>query len=105
MAKGKFSMRLGLTVGLCVLVGLPTWSVALRAEEPITIAKSEEYFPDSVGSRWTYRGQVLPSDAEVQVQATVSAWDDAARVVTADGWLSVDGRVIYRMQDFSLRLG
>jgi len=28
------------------------------AEESFTIAKSEEYFPDTVGSRWTYRGQI-----------------------------------------------
>jgi 3-hydroxymyristoyl/3-hydroxydecanoyl-(acyl carrier protein) dehydratase len=54
--------------------------------------------------RWTYRGQVVPADAQVTVQTSVSAWDDAARVVTADGWLSVDGRVIYRLQDFALRL-
>jgi hypothetical protein len=51
-------MRSVLTVGLCVLLGLPPWSVALGAEEPITISKSEEYFPDTVGSRWTYRGQI-----------------------------------------------
>jgi hypothetical protein len=30
----------------------------LGAEEPVTISKSEEYFPDTVGSRWTYRGQI-----------------------------------------------
>jgi hypothetical protein len=32
--------------------------VVLWAEEPVTISKSEEYFPDTVGSRWTYRGQI-----------------------------------------------
>jgi hypothetical protein len=32
--------------------------VVLGAEEPVTISKSEEYFPDTVGSRWTYRGQI-----------------------------------------------
>lgn len=58
MLKLKCDMRLVLTAGLCVLLGLHPWSVVLGAEEPITISKSEEYFPDTVGSRWTYRGQI-----------------------------------------------
>lgn len=51
-------MVMVVTVGVCVLLGLHPWSVALGAEEPVTISKSEEYFPDTVGSRWTYRGQL-----------------------------------------------
>jgi len=31
---------------------------SLHAEETATIAHSEEYFPDEVGNRWTYRGQI-----------------------------------------------
>ncbi len=58
MVKIKCDVRLVLTVGLCLLLGLHPWSVALGAEEPATISKSEEYFPDTVGSRWTYRGQI-----------------------------------------------
>ena len=53
--------------------------------------------------QWTYRGQVIPRDAEVTVQAIVTEVDDAARRLTADGLLSVDGRIIYRMTDFSLQ--
>ena len=30
----------------------------LGAEEPFTIASSADYFPDTPGSRWTYRGQM-----------------------------------------------
>ena len=51
-------MRLVLRVGVCVLLSLSVWSGIGGAEEPFTIAKSEEYFPDPVGSRWTYRGQI-----------------------------------------------
>ena len=51
---------------------------------------------------WTYRGQVIPSDQQVTVQAVVTHVDEAARTVTADGFLLVDGRVIYEMKDFSL---
>ncbi|OQW34723.1 MAG: hypothetical protein A4E19_17540 [Nitrospira sp. SG-bin1] len=50
--------RMIVTGGVCVLLGLPLWSVVGGAEEPVTISKSEEYFPDTVGSRWTYRGQI-----------------------------------------------
>jgi hypothetical protein len=58
MVKRTGDLRLVVTVGLCLLVGLPPWSVVFGAEEPVTISKSEEYFPDTVGSRWTYRGQI-----------------------------------------------
>jgi hypothetical protein len=51
-------MRSVLSVGVCLLLSLSVWSGVCGAEEPLTIAKSEEYFPDTVGSRWTYRGQI-----------------------------------------------
>ena len=55
--------------------------------------------------RWTYRGQVLPHDEEVVVQAEITAVDEASRSLRADGLLQIDGRVIYQMQDFTLRCG
>lgn len=33
-------------------------ATSLGAEEPLTIASSADYFPDTLGSRWTYRGQL-----------------------------------------------
>jgi 3-hydroxymyristoyl/3-hydroxydecanoyl-(acyl carrier protein) dehydratase len=51
---------------------------------------------------WTYRGQVLPKDKEVTVVLEVTAADDAARTLTADGYLVVDGRIIYHMQGFTI---
>jgi acyl transferase domain-containing protein/3-hydroxymyristoyl/3-hydroxydecanoyl-(acyl carrier protein) dehydratase len=51
---------------------------------------------------WTYRGQVLPTDREVVVVLEVTGVDEATRTLTADGFLTVDGRVIYQMQDFTL---
>ena len=51
---------------------------------------------------WTYRGQVVPTDKEVIVVLEVSEVDDVARRMKADGFLTVDGRVIYQMQDFTL---
>jgi 3-hydroxymyristoyl/3-hydroxydecanoyl-(acyl carrier protein) dehydratase len=51
---------------------------------------------------WTYRGQIIQTDRLVKVQACVTGVDDDRRIVRADGWLSVDGRAIYKMVDFSL---
>jgi hypothetical protein len=53
---------------------------------------------------WIYRGQIVQADKLVKVQACVTRVDDDRRIVRADGWLSVDGRVIYKMVDFSLAM-
>jgi 3-oxoacyl-(acyl-carrier-protein) synthase/3-hydroxymyristoyl/3-hydroxydecanoyl-(acyl carrier protein) dehydratase len=54
---------------------------------------------------WLYRGQVLPTNREVSIQAEITKVDDARRQIEADGFLYVDGRVIYEMRDFAMRLG
>lgn len=53
--------------------------------------------------QWLYRGQVLPTDREVTVVLEVTAVDDNNRRLTANGFLLVDGRVIYQMTDFTLQ--
>jgi acyl transferase domain-containing protein/3-hydroxymyristoyl/3-hydroxydecanoyl-(acyl carrier protein) dehydratase len=53
---------------------------------------------------WTYRGQIIPTNRIVGVQAEIKVCDDQARLLVADGHLQVDGKVIYKMNDFSLRL-
>jgi 3-hydroxymyristoyl/3-hydroxydecanoyl-(acyl carrier protein) dehydratase len=53
---------------------------------------------------WMYRGQVIPTNRLVTLQAVVTACDDATRTLTANGFLSVDGLTIYQMVDFTLRL-
>lgn len=58
MAKPGRAFGWVLTVGLFMLAaGYPSAEVH-SAEDPVTIAKSEEYFPDTPGSRWSYRGQI-----------------------------------------------
>ena len=56
--------------------------------------------------RWTYRGQVLRANEETRVVASVSRIDDegGSPLIVADGFLTVDGRVIYAMKDFAIRL-
>ena len=51
---------------------------------------------------WVYRGQVLPTDSTVTVVLEVTDADPTARRLTADGFLVVDGRVIYQMTGFTL---
>jgi PfaB family protein len=54
--------------------------------------------------RWLYRGQVVPANRKVTVQALITAADDGKKTLTADGFLSVDGRLIYQMNDFTVQL-
>jgi len=53
---------------------------------------------------WVYRGQIIPKDEVVTVQAVVTEIDDVRRWIKADGFLSVDGRTIYQMKDFAIRM-
>ncbi|RIK75612.1 MAG: type I polyketide synthase [Planctomycetota bacterium] len=54
--------------------------------------------------KWTYRGQILPTDRQVVVQAAITGIDDAQRRIEADGCLWVDGRLIYQMERFAVRM-
>ena len=51
---------------------------------------------------WNYRGQIIPSNNQVRVEALVTVVDDERRTLTANGYLSVDGKVIYQMKDFTI---
>lgn len=53
---------------------------------------------------WVYRGQVVPADNRVTVSAVIKEVDDQKQELIAEGFLSVDGRVIYQMKSFSLGL-
>jgi 3-hydroxymyristoyl/3-hydroxydecanoyl-(acyl carrier protein) dehydratase len=94
----------------------PVWpgSLGLEAFLQLLKAAAVEYWPDGKNGRfvaclhkshrWRYRGQVVPTSKEVTVQAVITARDDATRTLTADGFLLVDGLIIYQMNDFSLRV-
>lgn len=52
---------------------------------------------------WLYRGQITPANQRVEVEASViEAPDDASATLVADGFLSVDGTVIYEMRGFGV---
>jgi 3-hydroxymyristoyl/3-hydroxydecanoyl-(acyl carrier protein) dehydratase len=51
---------------------------------------------------WIYRGQIIPTNKRVTVEATIDERRENGCV--ASGYLSVDGIVIYEMKQFGLRL-
>jgi len=53
---------------------------------------------------WVYRGQVIPGDTLVTVEGWITSIDDRHYFLRADGYLSVDGRIIYEMKDFTLNV-
>ncbi|QVL33360.1 hypothetical protein KIH39_05455 [Telmatocola sphagniphila] len=53
--------------------------------------------------QWTYRGQVLPEHGTVTVQVHPRKVDSENRLIWADGYLMIDGRIIYEMKDFSVQ--
>ncbi len=77
------------------------------ASERWGVAPDSAFESPGVGDahRWTYRGQVIPASGRVVTQAVVTAVDDRRRRLRAVGMLSVDGRPIFRMDDFTLGLG
>jgi len=53
--------------------------------------------------KWLYRGQVVPTNSRVTVSAWITAVDEKERILTADGFLAVDGKTIYQMNDFTVK--
>jgi len=54
---------------------------------------------------WTYRGQILPKNRLVTVEAVVTEiMETPSPTLTAAGYLKVDGLYIYKMEDFGIAL-
>jgi len=62
-----------------------------------TLARNEKH-------SWIYRGQIIPTDNKVTIEAAITEIDDARRLLRADGFLIVDSRVIYQMKDFAITM-
>ncbi|MFI5345001.1 MAG: beta-ketoacyl synthase N-terminal-like domain-containing protein [Elusimicrobiota bacterium] len=54
--------------------------------------------------RWLYRGQYTQVNKEIVIDCVITGADDAARTITADGYLTRDGLTVYEMRDFTLRV-
>ena len=54
---------------------------------------------------WQYRGQVIPSNRKVRVEVEITAITDGDEpLIVARGQLAVDGKIIYAMKHFTVRL-
>jgi hypothetical protein len=54
---------------------------------------------------WTYRGQVIPANKKIEVEAVITGIQDVpVPSIIADGFLKVDGLYIYEMKNFGFRL-
>ncbi len=70
-------------------------------------AETHRFEPMAVGAkhRWLYRGQVVPGNHRVDVEAFITEIVDGDEpLIRADGFLRVDGVTVYEMIDFTLRL-
>lgn len=71
------------------------WGDELNIENFQIMALGQEH-------QWMYRGQILPTDDQVTVQAVITDIDDEHKSIQADGLLIVDGRLIYQMSNFKI---
>ena len=54
---------------------------------------------------WSYRGQIIPTNKVVTVEAQITdRIDGPTPVIRADGLLRVDGLAIYKMENFEMAL-
>jgi 3-hydroxymyristoyl/3-hydroxydecanoyl-(acyl carrier protein) dehydratase len=96
----------------------PVWPGSLGIEAFMQLLKfiALDRWPDLASKRrfslvtgvqhaWTYRGQVIPANQNVIVEATVTRIDESPDpLILANGFLSVDGLMIYEMKQFGIRL-
>ena len=55
--------------------------------------------------QWIYRGQILPQNRLVAVEAVVTeVKEHPVPTIRASGYLQVDGLYIYKMEDFGIKL-
>ena len=93
------SLGLESFIQLLKFVAIERWGSKEKPEqcEFETMALNEKH-------HWIYRGQIIPKDEEVTVQAVITSIDQDSKLIRADGFLTVDGRIIYQMNDFALRI-
>ena len=54
---------------------------------------------------WIYRGQVVPGNKQVIIEADITEIADGdTPYIKADGYLRADGITIYEMRDFAVSL-
>jgi len=92
------SLGLQSFVQLMKALAMERWPELIETHRFESIAVGREH-------SWIYRGQVVPSNDRVEVRCWVDAVEDGAEpVFTCSGFLMADGKPIYEMKSFPLRL-
>lgn len=98
----------------------PVWPGSLGLESFIQLLKayairrwgrqlggSHRFEPIATGLEhtWAYRGQILPTNRRVEVEAVITRVEEGDEpLVVASGFLTVDGITIYEMKEFGLKM-
>ena len=91
------SLGLESFINLMKAAALRRWKDLPAGARCIAMALNERH-------QWIYRGQIVQKNKLVTVEASITAVDDERRLLRADGFLIVDGIVIYQMKDFTVRV-
>jgi 3-hydroxymyristoyl/3-hydroxydecanoyl-(acyl carrier protein) dehydratase len=92
------SLGLEAFLQLLKVLALRRWPALERTHrfEPVAIGTSHT---------WAYRGQIVPGNRRVEVEAAVHGIEDGdAPMVAANGFVRVDGTTIYELTHFATRL-
>ncbi|HUN82537.1 MAG TPA: type I polyketide synthase, partial [Phycisphaerae bacterium] len=78
---------------------------ALQTRPDLAASNRFEAIATGLEHRWSYRGQVIPTNRRVELQASITSRQDSpSPMIVADGFLTVDGITIYEMTQFGLRM-
>ncbi len=72
-----------------------------------TLNATHRFTPILLGAahRWQYRGQILPTGKLVEVEAIITEMrEQPSPLIKADGFLKIDGTIIYEMLDFGIAM-
>jgi 3-hydroxymyristoyl/3-hydroxydecanoyl-(acyl carrier protein) dehydratase len=78
---------------------------AARQRWPHRVGSHRFALATGLSHRWTYRGQILPSNCRITAEAAITeVLESPHPTLTAEGFLMVDGLPIYRMEGFGVQL-
>lgn len=90
-------------------------SLGVECFQQLLTLQAEDRWPQSAGSffepiavgvehHWVYRGQVIPTQGKVDIYVEITSVDDTNQGLTADGFLTIDGKPIYELKNFSVEV-
>jgi 3-hydroxymyristoyl/3-hydroxydecanoyl-(acyl carrier protein) dehydratase len=78
---------------------------AARQRWPHRVGSQRYALATGLSHRWTYRGQILPTNRRITVEASITeVLESPHPTLIAEGFLMVDGLPIYRLEEFGVQL-